>query len=248
MSNNDPQKNLNLPDDAPLDSVEQYRFEREPIKGQPELRWTGKRPFTGTQYYPAEWRETYGQPVDGWLNRIYWGDNLQVMSHLLKEFRGKVQLVYIDPPFDSKADYKKAIRLNGQDIKSDFTVFEEKQYTDIWTNDEYLQFMYERIIILRELISENGSFFLHGDPNRSHLLKLLLDEVFGLDNFINEIIWKRSGVHASTRGFGPVHDVIFFYSKKEAVLFGILNMLNTQQNMLTVGFQKLMQWVENMGL
>ncbi|MBA3074164.1 MAG: site-specific DNA-methyltransferase, partial [Anaerolineae bacterium] len=69
-------------------------FEFEPIKGYPMLNWKGKRPFTSTHYYPAQLKEVYGEPVDGWRNKIYWGDNLQVMSHLLKEYRGKVQLIY----------------------------------------------------------------------------------------------------------------------------------------------------------
>ncbi len=84
-------------------------------------------------------KETFGADVNGWRNRIYWGDNLQVMSHLLKEFCGKINLIYIDPPFDSKADYKKKIQLRGQSIANDQNAFEEKQYTDIWTNDEYLK-------------------------------------------------------------------------------------------------------------
>lgn len=91
----------------------------EPIKGFPELRWSGKRPFRSTRFYPAQLKESYGDPVDGWFNRIYWGDNLQVMSHLLKEFRGKVDLVYIDPPFDSKANYKKKIELRNEKAESD---------------------------------------------------------------------------------------------------------------------------------
>ena len=122
------------------DKVENITFflpQPEPIKAFPELHWSGKRPFTSTRYYPAQLRERYGDSVDGWMNRIYWGDNLQVMSHLLKEFRGKVDLVYIDPPFDSKAEYKKMIKLHGKTADSPSTVFEEKQYTDIWTNDEY---------------------------------------------------------------------------------------------------------------
>lgn len=93
-----------------------FEFEQRPtIKGFPELRWTGKRPYTSTQYYPAQLRETYGEPDDetGWINKIFWGDNLQVMSHLLKNYRGKVDLIYIDPPFDSKADYKKKIEVKG---------------------------------------------------------------------------------------------------------------------------------------
>ncbi len=133
-------------------TAEQLTFDlpsSQPIKGYPELRWAGKRPFTSTQYFPAQLKESYGDSVDGWKNRIYWGDNLQVMSHLLKEFRGKVDLIYIDPPFDSKADYKKKISLKGKHTENDRTSFEEKQYTDIWNNDGYLQYIYERLIIAR---------------------------------------------------------------------------------------------------
>ena len=132
-----------------IESVEDFQF--EPIKGQPMLNWRGKRPFTSTQFYPAQLKESFGEEVDGWMNKIFWGDNLQVMSHLLKHYRGQVDLIYIDPPFDSKADYKKKIELRGKKAENDKTGFEEKQYTDIWSNDEYLQFMYERIILLREL-------------------------------------------------------------------------------------------------
>lgn len=77
---------------------ELFEFAAEPvIKGYPELRWTGKRPYRSTQYYPAQLKESFGEPKDGWMNKIFWGDNLQVMSHLLKEYRGKVDLIYIDP-------------------------------------------------------------------------------------------------------------------------------------------------------
>lgn len=141
-----------------FDENGEYKFEvREPIKGFPELRWTGKRPFKSTMYYPAQLKESYGTDVDGWMNKIFWGDNLQVMSHLLKQFRGKIDLIYIDPPFDSKADYKKKITVKGKTVTSDSLAFEEKQYGDIWTNDEFLQFMYERLILIRELLSEEGS-------------------------------------------------------------------------------------------
>ncbi|SMP79637.1 hypothetical protein [Noviherbaspirillum suwonense] len=90
-------------------SIEKYEF--APVKGYPMLSWRGKRPFTSTQYFPAQLKEVHSEEVDGWRNKIFWGDNLQVMSHLLKKFRGKVDLIYIDPPFDSKADYKKKIQV-----------------------------------------------------------------------------------------------------------------------------------------
>lgn len=213
-----------IPGTMPQQNVEQMTFDLpqpEPIKGFPELRWTGKRPFTSTHYYPAQLKERYGDPVDGWMNRIYWGDNLQVMSHLLKEFRGKVDLVYIDPPFDSKADYKKKIVVKSKKLNSDISSFEEKQYSDIWSNDEYLQFMYERIILLKELLSDNGSIFLHCDNTRNHLIKLILDEVFR--NFRSQITWKKTSAHSDNSTFGDVTDTILFYSKSNNYTFNNLN-------------------------
>lgn len=211
-----PQSSLNLPTE--LNSVEEYTF--EPIKGYPMLHWKGKRPFNATQFYPAQLKEVHGQPTDGWLNKIFWGDNLQVMSHLLKEYRGQVDLVYIDPPFDSKADYKKKVKLRGRQVTNDQSAFEEKQYTDIWTNDDYLQFMYERFIMLRELLSESGTIYLHCDYRRSHYLKLIMDEVLGSDQFINEIIWLRTNAHnMKAKGFARSNDNILFYTKSEDFTF-----------------------------
>lgn len=161
---------LAMPNDDGTTNVEKYEF--GPIKGYPMLNWRGKRPFTSTQYFPAQLKEVYGEEVDGWRNKIFWGDNLQVMSHLLKQFRGKVDLIYIDPPFDSKADYKKKIKLQGKQTVSEQTVFEEKQYTDIWTNDEYLQFMYERLVLARELLSEKGSIYVHCDWHKNHFISI----------------------------------------------------------------------------
>ncbi|MFX3673877.1 MAG: site-specific DNA-methyltransferase [Paenisporosarcina sp.] len=196
-------------------SVEQYNF--EPIKGYPMLNWKGKRPYTSTQFYPAQLKESYGEPDEsGWMNKIFWGDNLQVMSHLLKNYRGMVDLVYIDPPFDSKADYKKSISLKGKNLEGDLSAFEEKQYTDIWSNDDYLQFLYERFILMRELMSDNASIYVHCDYRRSHYIKLILDEVFGADNFINEIIWKRTNAHnMKSKGYVRSNDHILFYKKGE---------------------------------
>jgi adenine-specific DNA-methyltransferase len=194
-------------------SVENYNF--EPIKGYPMLNWRGKRPFTSTLYYPAQLKEIHGEEVDGWRNKLFWGDNLQVMSHLLKQFRGKVDLIYIDPPFDSNADYKKQIRRKGLAATSDQSTFEEKQYGDIWNNDEYLQFLYERFVLLRELLSPNGSIYVHCDASRGHYIKCLLDEVFGPSSFRNEIVWKRTSARADSKTYNHVHDTVFFYTRGE---------------------------------
>ncbi len=200
---------------------ETYQF--DPIQGYPMLNWKGKRPFRSTQYYPAQLKETYGKEVDGWQNKIYWGDNLQVMSHLLKTHRGKITLIYIDPPFDSKADYKKRIALKGKSIESDRTAFEEKQYTDIWTNDEYLQFMYERLILMKELLADNGSIYVHCDWRMNSHLRLVLDEIFGQRSFVNEISWKRYAAHSlSASGYDAITDTILLYAKNtSAVTFNI---------------------------
>lgn len=203
-----------------IESVEDFTF--EPIKGYPMLHWKGKRPFTSTQFYPAQLKETYGEDTDGWMNKIFWGDNLQVMSHLLKEYRGQVDLIYIDPPFDSKADYKKKIEVRGQKATNDSTVFEEKQYTDIWSNDEYLQFMYERLILLRELLSEKGSIYVHMDEHRDSLVRLMMDEVFGAQNFKREIIWRIgwiSGYKSKANQWIRNHDTILYYTKSSDYTF-----------------------------
>lgn len=199
-----------------VESVEKFQF--APIKGYPMLSWRGKRPFTSTQFFPAQLKEVHGPEVHGWRNKIFWGDNLQVMSHLLKEFRGKVDLIYIDPPFDSKADYKKKISVKGAEAETSNTSFEEKQYSDIWSNDEYLQFMFERLILMRELLSERGAIYLHCDYRKAHELRCLLDEVFGKDNFLNSIVWMfgtRSSIKTSWKR--SHHDIHFYKKDKNPV-------------------------------
>ncbi|UQY83027.1 site-specific DNA-methyltransferase [Ralstonia pseudosolanacearum] len=202
---------LATPDGGAI-NVEKYEF--EPIKGYPMLNWRGKRPFTSTQYYPAQLKEVHGEELDGWRNKIFWGDNLQVMSHLLKQFRGKVNLIYIDPPFDSDAEYKKKVKLKGKDLIGDTNSFEEKQYTDIWSNDEYLQFMFERIVMLRELLSRDGTCVVHVDSSKVHHLRCILDEVFGEKNFKNEIVWyyeNKLGTGGNT--IDSRHDTLLVYCK-----------------------------------
>lgn len=197
-------------------------FEFEPIKGYPMLNWKGKRPFTSTHYYPAQLKEVYGEPVEGWRNKIYWGDNLQVMSHLLKEYRGKIDLIYIDPPFDSKADYKKNVQLKGIKTSGDYGVFEEKQYTDIWTNDEYLQFMYERLMLIRELLAPTGSIYVHCDWHKNHFIRCMLDEIFGPTSFRNEIIWEYFGFkRATAKKFPHKHDTILSYTKSSEYTWNV---------------------------
>jgi adenine-specific DNA-methyltransferase len=216
-TNTNAQENLKLvTPEGSVTNIEKYEF--EPIKGYPMLNWRGKRPFTSTQYYPAQLKEVHGEEVDGWRNKVFWGDNLQVMSHLLKEFRGKANLIYIDPPFASDADYKMTIRPRGRKDKVKVGIqhaaFQEKQYSDLWTNDEYLQFLYERLVMLRELVAPGGTLMLHCDYRVTGYARLLLDEVFGAENFVNEIIWYYTNKYgANSSAFDSFHNTLFFYSK-----------------------------------
>ncbi|MDP2784795.1 MAG: site-specific DNA-methyltransferase [Sulfurimicrobium sp.] len=149
-----------------------------------------------------------------------------MLAHLLANgFRGKVKLIYIDPPFDSGADYVRKVQLRGAKgtVKiegEDYALGEQVQYSDIWANDNYLQFMYERLLMLKELLSNDGSIYLHCDQRKSHHLKILADEVFGPENFRNEITWKRTSSHNDTTDrFSKVKDSILFYSKGDDASF-----------------------------
>lgn len=187
------------------------------------LVWAGKKPLESIEYYPAQEKEIYGDKKSPDFNKLFWGDNLQVLAHLLKDYRGKVDLIYIDPPFDSKAEYSKTIKLKGEVIEGQpQSVLEERQYTDIWEKDEYLQFMYERFLIMRELLSDKGSFYIHLDFNKAHYLKIILDEVFGSDNFQREIVWRIgwiSGYKSVAKNWIRNHDTILYYTKTKNFTF-----------------------------
>ena len=192
------------------------------------LHWVGKKPLDTVQHFPAQLCETVGvenppaEPsydafVESGHNLLFHGDNKEILSSLLiAGFRGKVDLIYIDPPFDSAADYVRKVRLRGQAkmLKgAGHTAIEQTQYEDIWANDNYLQFMYERLILMRELLSEQGSIYLHCDWHKSHHLRFLLDEVFGAENFGNEIIWCYTFPGPSPQNFPKKHDNILRYKK-----------------------------------
>jgi DNA modification methylase len=201
------------------------------------LSWTGKKPLETVQNYPTQLIETSGEnkvtnPTfesldSNWSNLIFHGDNKEILSTLLVNgFRGKVDLIYIDPPFDSGADYVRKVELRGTKNKLEGegqSLLEQTQYTDIWKNDTYLQFMYERLILLRELLSEQGSIYLHCDWHKSHHLRFLLDEIFGEENFVNEIVWGyRSGGASKTEFLGRKHDNILWYKKSDKFLLNTL--------------------------
>ena len=174
------------------------------------------------------WRgqNTHQDLYQPWYNRLIYGDNMLAMQALLKgdpangtpSLRGAVDLIYIDPPFDSKADYRTKITLPGGDVVQKPTVIEQFGYSDLWQNGtvSYLEYMYPRLVLMRELLSERGSIYVHIDWHVGHYVKVLMDEIFGKENLVNEIIWDKGfrGTESKTI-YQHAHDTIFFYTKNK---------------------------------
>lgn len=164
------------------------------------------------------------------FNELIYGDNLFAMQALLAgdektpSMRGKIDLIYIDPPFDSKVDYKTKIKLPKSDIKQNPTVIEQFAYKDTWKNGtaSYLEMMVPRLILMKELLSERGSIYVHIDWHVGHYLKVILDEIFGKNNFLNEIIWYYpGGLKSVSSHFPRKHDVILSYCKSNKHIFNV---------------------------
>jgi DNA modification methylase len=165
-----------------------------------------------------------------WRNRLIWGDKKYVLPSLLDEFAGKVNLIYIDPPFNVGADFSFTATIpDNPDTEEDETtaftkepsVIEMKAYRDTWGRglDSYLQWFYETVVLLRELLAENGSIYVHLDWHVGHYAKAILDEVFGYDNIKSQIIWQRVTGHMDTQSFGFNYDMILFYGKAGKVIW-----------------------------
>lgn len=166
---------------------------------------------------------------NNWFNRLCYGDNILVMQALitgdeatgLRPMREKIDLIYIDPPYDSKTDYRTKITLPGTDIDMNPTVLEQFAYSDTWKDGtvSYLRALYPRLYLMRELLSERGSIFVHVDWHVGHYVKILMDEIFSRSCFRNEIIWAYSRWANVAQAFQRMHDNIFFYIKREQAIF-----------------------------
>jgi len=185
-----------------------------------------------------------------WRNRLIWGDKKYVLPSLLPEFAGKVNLIYIDPPFNTGADFSytatipdvapgfspagaatearsNAALKGGVTDAVTFTkepsILEQKAYRDTWGRglDSYLQWFYEAVVLLRELLTDDGSIYVHLDWHVGHYAKTVMDEVLGMDNFQNEVIWRRVSAHNDPGRFGKNADYILYYAKGEEPTFNI---------------------------
>ena len=157
-----------------------------------------------------------------WRNRLIWGDKKYVLPALLDEFAGKVNLIYIDPPFDTGADFSFQVHIDGEDFTKAPSVIEQKAYRDTWGQglDSYLHWFYETLVLLRELLTPTGSIYVHLDWHVGHYAKAILDDVFGRESFKNEIIWwYYNKLQGNIRHFPKNHDTVFFYSKGDEYVF-----------------------------
>jgi len=153
------------------------------------------------------------------MNRLIWGDNLLAMQALLAQgYAGKIDLIYIDPPFKSNTDYNYLIEIEGEQLEKKASIIERLAYTDTWETgvDSYLDMLYSRLQLMKSLLSNQGSVYFHTDWNAGHYVKILLDEVFGQEYFRNEIIWQGSLPHGNmTWKFGKFHDMILYYTPSD---------------------------------
>lgn len=184
----------------------------------------------------------FNAALDGgtWMNRLVYGDNLLTMQALLvgdpqtglPSLRGKVDLIYIDPPFDSKADYRTKVVLPGLNLQQKPTVIEQFAYADTWEEGtiSYLKMIYKRLVLMKELLSSNGCIYVHIDWHVGPYVKTILDDIFGKENFVNEIVWSYSwGIRTDSR-WNRKHDTIYMYSKSaENIKFNANEVLEERQ-------------------
>jgi len=238
---------------------DKYRFLLFDDKRQVELVWNGKTdevtnvvlPFQTIEHIDEprtetdkiklqrELFDTSGRQVKGWTNKLIWGDNKLILSALKNgpmrkeiEAAGGIKLIYIDPPFDVGADFSMNIEIGDEEFTKKPSVIEEVAYRDTWGKgaDSFIAMIYERLKIMQELLADDGSVYVHCDWRLSCHLRIVLDEIFGKENFLNEIIWRYEGPQApSPVKFGSKHDTILRYAKnREQVFCGELYFLEEE--------------------
>jgi site-specific DNA-methyltransferase (adenine-specific)/adenine-specific DNA-methyltransferase len=224
---------------------EKYRFLLFPDKREVELVWNGKTREVSTAVLPFQSLEHIDEPreeigereaaglfdlrgrqLKGWTNKLIWGDNKLILSSLKAgalrqqiEEAGGLKLIYVDPPFDVGADFSMDVEIGGETFHKEPNLLEQIAYRDTWGRgaDSFIAMLYERLVLMRDLLHENGSIYVHMGWGVAHYVRSVLDEVFGKERCVNQIIWKRQTAHSDTgqgsEHLGRLHDVILLYSK-----------------------------------
>ena len=227
---------------------EKYRFLLFEDKKEVELVWNGKSGDVTNVVLPFQVIEQVDEPrseekrniqtdmfdtatgrqVKGWNNKLIWGDNKLILSSLKNgplreeiEAQGGIKLIYIDPPFDVGADFSMDIEIGDETLTKKPSVIEELAYRDTWGKgaDSFISMIYERLVLMRDLLADDGSIYVHCDWRVSSYIRLVLEEVFGKDNFRNEIIWENTSTGnkaVSHRQFARVHNTILYYAKSDS--------------------------------
>ncbi|MCE2960193.1 MAG: DNA methyltransferase [Akkermansiaceae bacterium] len=226
---------------------EKYRFMLFADKREVELVWNGKTrevctailPFQTLEHIDEPRKEladeqsqlfdTSGRQSKGWTNKLIWGDNKLILSSLKSgalrrqiEDAGGLKLIYIDPPFDVGADFSMDIEIGGETFHKEPNLLEQIAYRDTWGRgaDSFISMIYERLILMRDLMANDGSIYVHCDWRMSQNLRLVIEEIFGRDNYRNEIIWKRKGGSANAQNnFGVAIDTIHFATRSASAVF-----------------------------
>jgi len=239
---------------------EKYRFLLFDDNREVELVWNGKTnevcnvvlPFQIIEHVdePREEKDVKlqrtlfdldnrGRQLKGWTNKLIWGDNKLILSSLKNgplreeiEKEGGIKLVYIDPPFDVGDDFTMDIEIGDEKLTKERGVLEELAYRDTWGKgaDSFIAMIYERLSLMRDLLADNGSIYVHCDWRVNSHIHLVLDEIFGSERFKNEVIWQkiRSSKAQSTK-FGNVQDSIFFYTKSDDSIFNTIRMPHSEE-------------------
>ncbi|CAN2044537.1 adenine-specific DNA-methyltransferase [Candidatus Magnetomoraceae bacterium gMMP-1] len=227
---------------------EKYRFLLFEEKKEVELVWNGKSDEVCNVVLPFQVIEQVDEPraeeqrkvqldlfdqqtgrqIKGWNNKLIWGDNKLILSSLKNgplreeiEAQGGIKLIYIDPPFDVGADFSMDIEVGCETLTKKPNILEEIAYRDTWGKgaDSFISMIYERLVLMRDLLAEDGSIYVHCDWRVNGYIRLVLDEVFGKDNFRSEICWKRTSAHSDAKFFPYIHDTIIFFVKSEKSFF-----------------------------
>ncbi|MRS06004.1 site-specific DNA-methyltransferase, partial [bacterium] len=230
--------------DKPL--PEKYRFLLFEDRREVELVWNGKTNEVSNIVLPFQVIEQVDEPraekdtriqrtlfdldnrgrqLKGWTNKLIWGDNKLILSSLKNgplreeiESQGGIKLIYIDPPFDVGLDFSMDIEIGDDTFTKRPNILEEIAYRDTWGNgtDSFIAMIYERLVLMRDLLAEDGSIYVHCDWKINPVIRLVLEEVFGRERFRSEIIWKRTSGHSDAGRYGSSHDVIQYFTKTDS--------------------------------
>ncbi len=231
---------------------EKYRFLLFDDKREVELVWNGKTNEVTNAVLPFQVIEQVDEPraevdtklqmsmfdvdergrqLKGWQNKLIWGDNKLILSSLKNgpvreeiEKQGGIKLIYIDPPFDVGSDFSMDIEIGDDTFTKRPNILEEIAYRDTWGKgaDSFISMIYERLILMKDLLTDDGSIYVHSDWRVNSHIRLCLDEIFGSQNLLNEIIWKRTSARSDSHTFNHIHDTIYLYGKSEHTLFNTM--------------------------